>query len=115
VVAGIVLCSAGAGLAAAGVWALGSQRTPFPKPRPEAMLVQRGIYSRVRHPLYISVILLAFGWALTARNWPTLAAAGALGIFFDVKARREEKWLREKFPEYSAYEERTCRFLPRVY
>ena len=41
----------------------------------------------------------------------------ALGLmpFFDAKARREEKWLREKFSEYGEYESRVKRFIPRIY
>ncbi len=46
----------------AGVAVLGRNRTLFPKPRAHSGFVQRGIYARVRHPLYSSVMLALPGW-----------------------------------------------------
>jgi protein-S-isoprenylcysteine O-methyltransferase Ste14 len=42
-------------------------------------------------------------------------AALVLALFFDAKARREERWLRQRFSEYARYEARVRRFLPWVY
>jgi protein-S-isoprenylcysteine O-methyltransferase Ste14 len=39
----------------------------------------------------------------------------ALAPLFDAKARREERWLRQKFPEYAGYERRVWRFVPWIY
>jgi protein-S-isoprenylcysteine O-methyltransferase Ste14 len=36
-------------------------------------------------------------------------------FFFDAKARREERWLAEKFPEYAGYCRRVRRLIPWVY
>jgi protein-S-isoprenylcysteine O-methyltransferase Ste14 len=55
------------------------------------------------------------GWALVWRSWPALLAALALAPFFDGKARREERWLRQQFPEYVGYENRVRRFVPWIY
>jgi protein-S-isoprenylcysteine O-methyltransferase Ste14 len=33
----------------------------------------------------------------------------------DLKARREEAWLSERYPEYAAYARHTHRFVPGVY
>ena len=68
----------------------------------------------IRHPLYTSVIAVAVGWALVWQSWPALVVAAALIPFFGAKARREERWLREIFPEYAEYEKRVPRFLSRV-
>ena len=51
------------------------------------------------HPLYTSVIAVALGWALVWQSWPALLVAATLIPFFAAKARREERWLREKFPQ----------------
>ena len=112
VIAGIVLIVIGAGIALAGAMALGGNLTPFPKPSNQAPLVQHGIYSMIRHPLYTSVIAVAFGWALVWQSWPALLVAMTLIPFFRAKASHEERWLREKFPEYRDYEKRVRRFLP---
>jgi protein-S-isoprenylcysteine O-methyltransferase Ste14 len=98
----------------AGVVALGRSITPLPQPSLRARLVQRGIYARVRHPLYTSVMLIALGWALAWQSGPALGAALALIPFFHAKARREERWLREAFPDYGDYERRVPRFIPRL-
>ncbi len=97
----------------AGVAALGRGTTPLPKPADQARLVQTGIYSLVRHPLYTSVMLASLGWALIWQSWPSLVAALTLIPFFHAKAGREERWLRERFRGYAEYETRVPRFLPR--
>ena len=78
-------------------------------------LVQRGIFSLIRHSIYTGVIFASLGWALVWQSWPALLIALGLMPFFDAKARREEKWLREKFSEYGEYESRVKRFIPRIY
>ena len=115
VMAGVALMLVGAGVALAGAMALGRNLTPFPKPTESAQLVSHGIYAVIRHPLYTSVIAVALGWALVWQSWPALLVAVTLIPFFSAKARREERWLREKFPEYVAYEQRVRRFIPGIY
>ncbi len=44
-----------------------------------------------------------------------LAAFLALFGFFDLKSRREEAWLAERFPGYADYRARTKRFIPWAY
>jgi len=44
-----------------------------------------------------------------------LAAAGALALVLHAKAVREERWLRERYPEYRDYEQRVKRFVPWVW
>jgi len=55
------------------------------------------------------------GWALVWRSWPALLAALALAPVLCAKARREERWLRQHFPEYAAYERRVRRFIPWIF
>ena len=112
VIAGMVLIIVGAGVALAGAMALGRNLTPFPKPSDSAELVRHGIYAVIRHPLYSSVIAVAIGWALVWQSWPALLVAATLIPFLHAKARREERWLRERFPDYQDYARRVSRFLP---
>ena len=109
----LLLVSAGFGLA--GAVTLGRNLTPFPKPSKGTQLVQTGIYGFIRHPLYTAVFCGSVGWALLWRSWPALLAALALAPLLDAKARREERWLRQHFPEYSAYQQLVRRFIPWVY
>ena len=112
---GGVLLAMGGAFGLAGLAALGRGTTPLPRPSQQARLVQTGIYARVRHPLYTSVMLASLGWALMWQSWPALFVAVALIPFFYGKARREERWLREQFPDYADYEQRVPRFLPRFH
>lgn len=106
------LLSVGGWLVASAPSALGANLTPFPRPQPMATLVREGIYAEVRHPIYGGFILLACGWALLTTNALRLGAAGALVALFTAKARREEAWLNERFPDYAAYQDEVPRFLP---
>jgi len=114
-IAGGVLLSVGGCLLIAGVCALGRNLTPYPKPLDTSALVQRGVYALIRHPLYSSLMFASAGWALHWRSWPALAAAFALALVLRAKAIREERWLRERYPEYRDYERRAKRFLPWIY
>jgi protein-S-isoprenylcysteine O-methyltransferase Ste14 len=111
--AGLLLLAAGCGLA--GTISLGRNLTPFPKPSASSTLVRTGIYGLMRHPLYTAVFCGSVGWALVWQSWPALLAALALAPLFDAKARREELWLRQKFPEYAGYERQVRRFVPWIY
>jgi protein-S-isoprenylcysteine O-methyltransferase Ste14 len=113
IVTGAILFIVGGYFGIAGVIVLGRNRTPYPQPCGGSELVQRGIYAHVRHPLYTSVMLASFGWALIWQSGLSLLAALAIVLFFHAKARREERWLCEKFPGYTDYARRVPRFIPR--
>jgi protein-S-isoprenylcysteine O-methyltransferase Ste14 len=114
-VVGILLVVAGAALALAGALTLGRSFTHFPRPRESGRLRQGGIYRLVRHPVYGGVLLLALGWSL-AEAPLALVPTALLALVFDLKSRREEIWLRERYPDYAAYAERTrSRLVPFVY
>ena len=98
-----------------GVINLGRNLTPFPKPSVRTQLVQHGIYGMIRHPLYTAVIGASMGWAAIWQSWQALAVSLALAVFLDAKARHEERWLRQQFPDYANYAQRVRRFVPWVY
>ncbi|HEU4679062.1 MAG TPA: isoprenylcysteine carboxylmethyltransferase family protein [Terrimicrobiaceae bacterium] len=112
---GTTLLGLGTGIIAAGAAALGRNLTPFPKPADDAVLVREGVFSLMRHPLYTGVMMISVGWALAWQSAPALMVALGSMPFFDAKARREEQWLREKFPEYRDYQRSVKRFVPGVY
>ena len=77
-------------------------------------LITAGIYSRMRHPRYVQIILYFWGYGLIA-NYPAAYAVAALwvpGVY--LIARLEEKELRERYgAAYEEYCRRVPRFLPR--
>jgi protein-S-isoprenylcysteine O-methyltransferase Ste14 len=112
---GLVLIAAGTVLLTRAIVDLRENLTAFPHPRGGATLVDTGAYRLVRHPIYGGIILGSVGWGLLTASPLALALAAVLFGFFDLKSRREEAWLAERFSGYAAYRARTKRFLPWVY
>lgn len=114
-VAGGILIAVGGWLTMQGVFDLEGPRTAMPRPPEHGRLAQRGVYGRIRHPIYAGMALLGLGWALATASPLAIVLAVAFAIFLDLKSRREEAWLAERYPEYAAYRARTRRFMPGVY
>ena len=109
------LLSAGAFMALSGALALGKSLTPFPKPRVQARLIRHGAYGLVRHPIYAGLMALSLGWACLWASRRGTALALLQAVLLDAKARHEEGWLREKFPDYDRYAAGVKRLIPGVY
>ena len=112
---GVLLLAAGGVFGTWGMVALGRNLTPFPKPIEGGELVTSGPYARVRHPIYTGLILGTLGWALFRANLIGVALAAALFIFFDLKSRREERWLAEAYAGYADYQRRVRKLIPWIY
>jgi protein-S-isoprenylcysteine O-methyltransferase Ste14 len=94
---------------------LKQQLTPLPYPVDEGKLQVDGAYRIVRHPMYSGGVLMAFGWSLLMTSWTTFMYSMVLVVFVDIKSRREERWLMEKYPEYGEYRRRVKKLVPFVY
>ena len=112
----------GTGAIAVGCWLLiravvdlGGRVTPWPRPRPDARLVESGIYASLRHPIYAGLILASLGWSALTTSPAAFVASFLLAALLDGKARREEAWLLERYEGYAAYRRRSKRFVPRIY
>ncbi len=77
------------------------------------VLVQSGIFSRIRHPLYASLLLLA--WGLFFKE-PTIAGAGLIAaatILLVLMAKRDEAECLQRFGhDYEEYMRQTRMFIP---
>lgn len=113
--AGGVMLFSGFLLAAAGALKLGRNLTPFICPKTGAVLLEKGAYRIVRHPIYAGILQIAFGWGLWVHGWLTLGYALLLFIILDRKLRREEEFLLRTFPEYESYSRRIKRLIPFIY
>jgi len=115
VVAGAGLVLAGIVVAVAGVVGLRENLTAVPRPVEGGRLIDSGAYGLVRHPIYTGIVAAAIGWGLGTASPAALVAAALLGVFFDLKARREEAWLLAAYPGYAAYRERVRKLVPFIY
>jgi protein-S-isoprenylcysteine O-methyltransferase Ste14 len=79
-------------------------------------LATGGPFRLLRHPIYMGLNLLALGTAIWVPT-PALWASVALMVLgSDLRARSEEKLLRDAFGEtYASYCGRTRRFVPGIY
>jgi protein-S-isoprenylcysteine O-methyltransferase Ste14 len=112
---GVALVLAGAAVGVLAARALGTSLTPFPHPSQRASLVAHGPYDLVRHPIYLGGLLFLSGVSLLLSPW-ALIVTGALGVVWALKARVEEGFLREHYPQYADYCRRTrYRLVPFVY
>jgi protein-S-isoprenylcysteine O-methyltransferase Ste14 len=115
VILGLIFGLLGGLLGLAGVMSLGSNLTAVPHPKDDASHVQSGAYKFVRHPIYSGIILAAIGFAFVTNGTLTFLYILILFLFFDIKSRREEEWLTEKFPTYPAYQKQVRKLIPFIY
>jgi protein-S-isoprenylcysteine O-methyltransferase Ste14 len=95
---------------------LGTNWSPTLQIREEHKLVTRGIYQRIRHPMYLSIWLLVIAQAMILPNW--VAGFGGLlsfGILYFERVAKEERMMREEFGhEYEEYLQKTGRLFPKL-
>jgi protein-S-isoprenylcysteine O-methyltransferase Ste14 len=114
-VVAVVAAAAGGAMIVGGAVALERSLTPNPRPKKDGTLREAGLYGIVRHPIYGGVMLAALGWSLW-RGPAALAPSALTVVVLDLKSRREEAWLEERYPGYPGYRARvSTRFLPRVW
>ena len=92
---------------------LGSALTPLPESKQGAELVTTGIYSKIRHPIYSALFILALAAYLWKVSGGVLIAALLLTALLVYKARYEDQILREKFPESIEFQKSIPAFLPK--
>jgi len=114
-IVGVSLLILGGLLTAAGFFSLGANLSVLPRPPEKGALVETGAYRLVRHPIYSGIFFAAMGWGVWLHSWPAIGYALILFIVLDLKARLEERWLREKFPGYDGYLKRVRRLIPFIY
>ncbi|MDR2208958.1 MAG: isoprenylcysteine carboxylmethyltransferase family protein [Azoarcus sp.] len=75
-----------------------------------------GLYGLVRHPMYLSDIVMRLGYLLSHPVWPTIALFVASSACYVVRARLEERFLAEQDEAYVQYMKRVrYRFIPGVF
>ena len=103
----------GAGL---GIWALLHNNLGNfniqPKMKEGAVLVTSGIYAFIRHPMYLSVIVMSLAFVLSSVTLLQSSLFFALIFVLFLKAKREESLWLEEGEDYVKYKADTKLFLP---
>jgi protein-S-isoprenylcysteine O-methyltransferase Ste14 len=85
--------------------------------REQHRLITQGVYRRIRHPMYTSLLLYSVGQALVLPNW--VAGPSYLvtfGLLFVFRVIPEERMMLEQFgSDYAAYMRKTKRLVPGVW
>jgi protein-S-isoprenylcysteine O-methyltransferase Ste14 len=78
-------------------------------------LVTSGIYSVIRHPMYLAQLILVLPLVIDYFNLPRLVVFILLLAVLLIKIRIEERQLAAHFPEYTDYQQKTKKLIPFIY
>ena len=102
-----------------GLWSfynLGSDiYSPFPEPRKNHKIIQKGPYKYIRHPMYTSVILIGLFLFISEPSFTGFIVLMLLMYVTDEKAKLEEELLAKLHEEYKDYQVKTKKFIPLIY
>jgi protein-S-isoprenylcysteine O-methyltransferase Ste14 len=113
---GVVLFAAGGALRLWPVFVLGRRFSGLVAIQPGHKLMTSGVYSVIRHPSYLGMLVGSLGWGLAFRSGVGVLLTAVLIPPLLARIRAEERLLRTQFGhEYSAYCARTSRLVPGLY
>jgi protein-S-isoprenylcysteine O-methyltransferase Ste14 len=113
---GVLLFAVGAALRLWPVYVLGHRFSGLVAIQPGHRLVTGGIYSVIRHPNYLGLLVHSLGWALAFRSGAGVLLAALLVPPLLARIDAEERLLEQEFgAEYDEFRTRTSRLIPWVY
>jgi protein-S-isoprenylcysteine O-methyltransferase Ste14 len=93
--------------------ALSAHSAVFGKTVQHPALITDGVFSLIRHPMYLGSWLSSIGLMITTLSIVSAAVCIVLFVFYYLSSRYEEKLLLQKFGiEYQKYKERVPMFFP---
>jgi protein-S-isoprenylcysteine O-methyltransferase Ste14 len=113
---GVILFTIGGVLRIWPVFVLGHRFSGLVAIQPGHTLVTNGVYSIIRHPSYLGLLVNSLGWALAFRSGIGVLLTALIIPPIVARIRAEERLLCERFGgEYGAYCARTSRLIPGLY
>jgi protein-S-isoprenylcysteine O-methyltransferase Ste14 len=113
---GVALFAIGGALRLWPVFVLGRRFSGLVAIQKDHRLVTDGLYSHVRNPSYLGLLVMVLGWGLAFRSLLGVVLAASFVPILIGRMRSEERLLAQHFgAEYDAYRARTWRLLPHIY
>ncbi len=107
---GIILLVLSAYLAMTGLYIV------FIEKRERPVVIRKGVFNLVRHPIYLSEILLYLGFFMFSLSLAALCVLVVAILFLHYLSRYEEKLLLNRFGEsYKKYMQEVGMWIPRFY
>ncbi len=115
-IVGVLLTILGLGIAIIARRTLGRNWSNIVDVKVDHELITNGIYSLVRHPIYLGFGLMGLGSALTFQSLGVWVYFIVLSLVFFFRIKREEDLMTKTFPkEYLEYKKRTKALIPFLY
>lgn len=114
-IAGLLICFVGLIISVLALVYLGRNYSPCFDSHVPFHLITSGPYRFIRHPGWLSKILVGVGGILVSGSWWFAPLLGWLCIEMKRTIQVEEQNLMNVFPEYEAYKKRTYRLIPFLY
>jgi protein-S-isoprenylcysteine O-methyltransferase Ste14 len=114
--AGVALAILGGALRLWPVHVLGNRFSGLVAIQKNHTLVTTGLYSVIRHPSYLGLLVNMLGWGLAFGNWVGVLLTTSILPPLVARMNAEERLLQSQFgAEYDAYRARTSRLIPGLY
>ncbi|GEM_PF-292775 len=87
----------------------------YPQIGPEKNLITIGIYSKIRHPIYLSALILGLGLNSLLALDLLIYIYPVLIISVIIKVEQEDKYLTKRFVGYKKYKLESYKLIPYIY
>ncbi len=104
---------------ALAIWAIiimkSSKLKISPPPHQDSTLVRKGPYKFIRHPMYLSILIVFTSILISRFSYIGLAIFVSLTLNLLLKLNFEESLLSRHFHDYDSYKTRTWKLIPYIY
>jgi protein-S-isoprenylcysteine O-methyltransferase Ste14 len=99
-----------------GYLAMSGLRIVFGETREPSMVIRKGVFNKVRHPIYLGSLLFYIGLLVFSFSIGAAVILVVIISFYIAISRHEEKLLLQKFgKEYEDYMKEVPMLIPRIY
>ncbi len=85
---------------------------PYPEPKTGAPFITSGIYSRVRHPMYLAFLVGSLGLVLIKQSVLLIVSTILLTLILNIKYRFEDRLLSARWNEAADYQKSVPALFP---